>query len=223
VTATVGEIAWHGCVAQVTSHHVSGDGGQHLGLLGSRQRESRRSSSERCASLTTMPTKGQPGGVCGLPIPLPVRRRSLLLEISQHLRDVVRIGRRAVRRPGCGGVVERLAYEFEQIYACLRWAGAACWEAEEHVYDVLTFLALRFYLRLDRRARPWRQWFGFGRPRGHAEELHVLRQSVAKFACYGIQFFAVSKDFHVVVDEVEERLPFGLGVVVELHLTGAVQ
>jgi hypothetical protein len=120
-------------------------------------------------------------------------------------------------------VVERLAHEFEQVYARLRWARAAGWDGQEHVDDVLALLTLRFGLWLERCASPRWERLGFRRARRHAQELHVLRQGVAELACYGVEFFAVGEDFHVVVDEIEQRLPFGLWVVVELHLAGAVQ
>ena len=99
-------------------------------------------------------------------------------------------------------VVERLAHEFEQVYARLRWACAASWDGQEHVDDVLTFLALRPGLWLERCASPRRQWLWLWCPGRHAQELHVLRQGVAEFACDRVEFFAVGENFHVVVDEV---------------------
>ena len=74
-------------------------------------------------------------------------------EISQHLGYAIRSRCRAVRPDS---IVERLAYEFKQIYARLRRSCAACWDREEQVYDVLTFLAFLLCLRFKRRAGPWR-------------------------------------------------------------------
>ena len=77
--------------------------------------------------------------------------------------------------------------------------------------------------RSGRRASPYGQGLGFGRERRHAQELHVLRQSVAQLARDRVELFAIRQNLHVVVDEVQQRLPLGLRVVVELHLAGAVQ
>ena len=200
---------------------ISDDGRQHLGLLRSRQRESGGSTSERCARLVSLPAKRQPGGVRGLEIPLPVRRRCLLLNAAQHMWDAGCVGYRAAARP-CG-VVERLAYEFEQVDARLRRSCAACGNREQQVHDVLAFLAVLLCLRTGRRASPYGQGLGFGRERRHAQELHVLRQSVAQLARDRVELFAIRQNLHVVVDEVQQRLPLGLRVVVELHLAGAVQ
>ena len=119
-------------------------------------------------------------------------------------------------------VVERLAHELKQVYACLRWACAACWDGQEHVYDVLAVLALLLCLRVERRASPNGQRLGLWCARRHAQELHVLRQSVAQLACDGVEFLAICQNFHVVVDEIEQRLPLRLWIVVELHLAGAI-
>ena len=193
-----GSAAWRS-VGRIASHQMLAVSISGCYALRSRQRESSRSTSERRAGLTTLPTKRQQV-IWGLEIPLPLWRKGSLLETPQHMRHAEPVGSRAVDR--FSSVVERLAHEFEQVYARLRWACAACWDREEHIDDVLALLTLLFGLWLERCASPWRERLWFRRARRHAEELHVLRQGVAELACDGVEFFAVGENFHVVVDEV---------------------